>query len=68
MNVHTNPTSVTMTPEEIVAKIADNFANAEKHLRLAAVALNRMPGLYADIHAAGSIGYLESLQRSGVGR
>lgn len=66
MNVHTNPKSVTMTPEEIVVKIADKFASAEKHLRLAAAALNSMPALYTQIHEAGSIGYLETLQRSGV--
>lgn len=68
MNVHTNPRASTMsqTPEEIVVKIADKFASAEKHLRLAAAALNGMPALYAQIHEAKSIGYLESLQRSGV--
>ncbi len=64
MNVYTNPKSVTMTPVEIVAKISEKYASAEKHLRLAHAALNSMPALYMAVHQTGSIGYLEQLQRS----
>jgi len=64
MNEHWK--GLTMEPTEIVAKIADEYAKAEKHLRLASVALNRMPRLYDQIHKAGSIGYLESLKRSAI--
>lgn len=53
-----------MDPQEIVAKLSAEYSRAEKHLRLAGVALNRMPGLYDQIHKAGSIGYLETLKRS----
>jgi hypothetical protein len=64
MNVHTNPKSVTMTPEEAVAKIADEYAKAEKYLTLAYKALGRIPGLYTEVHKAKAIGFLETQQRS----
>lgn len=64
MNVHTNPKSVHMTAEEAVAKLADEYAKAEKYLGLAHKALSKMPALYLEAHKAQAIGFLETNQRS----
>ncbi len=50
--------------DECVIKAQEAYAKAEKALAVARKELQKIPALYANIHANGDVGYLQSSVRS----
>lgn len=64
MNEHWKGTEMPLSTEDCVLKAQDAYAKAEKHLAIARKELAKIPALYANIHANGDVGYLQSSVRA----